>query len=88
MSLKVIGFGLGRTGCTSLAMALEQLGFGPCYTAGRLANPGSIALWDRALDGAPDWGAIFQDCSAACDHPTAFFYREPGRSQDSITRTA
>ena len=31
MSLKVIGAGLGRTGTLSLKVALEQIGFGPCY---------------------------------------------------------
>ena len=76
MPLKVIGFGLGRTGCTSLAAALDQLGFGPCYTAERLGNPKAAPLWDRALDGDADWEAIFQGCRAACDHPTAYFYRE------------
>ncbi len=76
MPLKAIGFGLGRTGCTSLAVALEQLGIGPCYTAERLGNPSSIPLWDRALDGDPNWEAIFQGYNSACDHPTAFFYRE------------
>ena len=31
MSLSVIGAGYGRTGTLSLKLALEQLGFGPCY---------------------------------------------------------
>src|SRR5689334_16327222 len=31
MTLKVIGAGFGRTGTMSLKLALEQLGFGPCY---------------------------------------------------------
>jgi len=31
MALKVIGAGLGRTGTLSLKVALEQLGYGPCY---------------------------------------------------------
>jgi hypothetical protein len=31
MSLEVIGAGLGRTGTISLKVALEELGFGPCY---------------------------------------------------------
>ena len=31
MALKVIGAGLGRTGTLSLKLALEHLGFGPCY---------------------------------------------------------
>lgn len=29
--LKVIGAGFGRTGTTSLKMALEELGFTKCY---------------------------------------------------------
>ena len=29
--MKVIGAGFGRTGTSSLQMALEILGFGPCY---------------------------------------------------------
>ena len=29
--IEVIGAGLGRTGTLSLKLALEQLGFGPCY---------------------------------------------------------
>jgi hypothetical protein len=31
MPLKVIGAGLSRTGTLSLKLALEQLGFGPCF---------------------------------------------------------
>ena len=29
--MKVIGAGFGRTGTMSLKVALEELGFGPCY---------------------------------------------------------
>jgi hypothetical protein len=31
MTLEVIGAGFGRTGTMSLKVALETLGFGPCY---------------------------------------------------------
>ena len=31
MALEVIGAGFGRTGTMSLKVALEELGFGPCY---------------------------------------------------------
>jgi hypothetical protein len=31
MSLEVIGAGFGRTGTMSIKVALEQLGYGPCY---------------------------------------------------------
>ena len=29
--MRVIGAGFGRTGTLSLKLALERLGFGPCY---------------------------------------------------------
>ncbi len=38
MGLKVIGTGQGRTGTTSLKIALEQLGFGKCYHMWELMN--------------------------------------------------
>ena len=31
MALSVVGAGIGRTGTLSLKIALERLGFGPCY---------------------------------------------------------
>ena len=31
MPVDVIGAGFGRTGTLSLKVALEELGFGPCY---------------------------------------------------------
>lgn len=31
MAYQIIGAGFGRTGTASLKLALEQLGFGPCY---------------------------------------------------------
>jgi Sulfotransferase domain len=31
VTLEVIGAGFGRTGTMSLKVALEELGFGPCY---------------------------------------------------------
>ena len=31
MTLEVIGASFGRTGTMSLKVALEELGFGPCY---------------------------------------------------------
>lgn len=31
MALELIGAGLGRTGTLSLKVALERIGYGPCY---------------------------------------------------------
>jgi hypothetical protein len=77
MSLEVIGAGIGRTGTTSLKLALEQLGFAPCHHMNTLlANPTSIRLWERAFDGNADWDTIFKRFRAAVSGPTYHFYQE------------
>jgi len=76
MSLKVIGAGFGRTGTLSLKLALEQLGFGPCYhmfEVGR--HPEHVSLWRDAAAGRPmDWPALFRDYRAAVDWPSCNFW--------------
>lgn len=78
MSLKVIGAGLGRTGTMSLKVALEQLGFGPCYHMVEVfANaPESFALWEAVARGEPDWEAVFAGYAATVDYPGCTFWRE------------
>ncbi len=78
MTLQVIGAGVGRTGTYSLKLALEQLGFGPCYHMEEvLKDPGqSIPLWNAALAGKPDWETLFEGYNAAVDWPTAAFWHE------------
>ncbi|WP_108659511.1 sulfotransferase family protein [Acuticoccus kandeliae] len=78
MSLAVIGAGLGRTGTYSLRLALEALGFGPCFHMEEVAKhmPVQLPLWNKALDGDPDWDAIYAGYNSAVDWPTARFYRE------------
>lgn len=77
MSLKVIGAGFGRTGTASLKLALEKLGFGPCYHMSEvLTYPGRISQWSDAADGAPDWEKIYDGYASAVDWPTATFWRE------------
>ncbi|MDE2487101.1 MAG: sulfotransferase family protein, partial [Alphaproteobacteria bacterium] len=77
MTLKVIGAGYGRTGTMSLKLALEQLGFGPCYHMVEVfKNPQAPAWWLEAADGRPDWAKIFNGYSATVDWPSATFYRE------------
>ena len=77
MALKVIGAGLGRTGTMSLKLALERLGFGPCYHMAevfpRAEAPG---MWAAAADGAADWPRIFEGFQASVDWPGATFWRE------------
>lgn len=75
MTLKVIGAGFGRTGTLSLKLALEQLGFGPCYHMMEVfKNPSAPSWWVDAADGAPDWAKIFAGYSATVDWPSTTFY--------------
>ena len=71
--LRVIGAGFGRTGTLSLKVALEQLGFGPCYhMAEVVAHPAHVALWRAIGDGHPaDWAALFRGYQAAVDLPAS-----------------
>lgn len=77
MTLKVIGAGLGRTGTMSLKLALEQLGFGPCYHMVEVfKNPQAPRWWVEAAEGRPDWERIFEGYAATVDWPNATFYAE------------
>lgn len=77
MSLSVIGAGFGRTGTLSLKLALEQLGFGPCYHMVEvIGHPEAAAYWEAAADGKPvDWETVFAGFGATVDWPSATFYK-------------
>ena len=78
MTLKVIGAGLGRTGTNSLKLALNMLGVGPCHHMEEVIMnmPVQVPLWQAAVDGHPDWAAIYEGYNSAVDWPTAAFYGE------------
>jgi hypothetical protein len=77
MTLQIIGAGFGRTGTASLKLALEQIGFAPCYHMSEvLQDTSRIDLWLRAADGEPDWQTIFAGYRACVDFPACGFYRE------------
>lgn len=78
MALKIIGAGLGRTGTLSLKLALEHLGFGPCYHMLEIMSAGQERLpqWLQVVRGAPDWDAIFDGFASAVDYPTCTYWRE------------
>lgn len=78
MALEVIGAGFGRTGTMSLKIALEELGFAPCYHMIEVfENPEHVRLWEAAVRGEPvDWEKIFGDYRATVDWPGAAFYEE------------
>jgi hypothetical protein len=76
--MKVISVGVGRTGTYSLKLAINQLGFGPCHHMEEVLmnQPRQVPLWMAALDGRPDWEAIYAGYESATDWPTAGFFRE------------
>ncbi|MGZ3270794.1 MAG: sulfotransferase, partial [Croceibacterium sp.] len=55
MGLKVIGAGLGRTGTLSLKLALEHIGFGPCYHMSEMLTQlrKHLPLWIESAKGNP-----------------------------------
>jgi hypothetical protein len=75
--MKVIGAGLPRTGTLTQKLALEQLGFGPCYhMVNVLANLDLAPQWRQALDGNADWDSVFDGFESSVDWPGSFFYKE------------
>jgi hypothetical protein len=78
MSLKLIGAGLGRTGTMSLKLALEHLGFGPCFHMVEVfaGMPRTLELWEAAARGKADWDAVFEGYAATVDYPGCTFWRE------------
>jgi hypothetical protein len=75
--MKVIGAGLPRTGTLSQKVALEMLGFRPCYhMVNVLADLDLAPNWRRAMDGDADWDDVFGDHQATVDWPGSFHYRE------------
>ena len=78
MTMKVIGAGLGRTGTLSLKLALEHLGFGPCYHMLEIMSAPETRLpqWIQVVRGNPDWDAIFDGFQSSVDYPTCAYWRE------------
>jgi hypothetical protein len=78
MSLKIIGAGLGRTGTTSLKLALEELLGGCCYHMLEVRErPADPNLWGEAYAGKlPDWSTFFDGYVATVDWPAAPFWQE------------
>ena len=77
MSLAVIGAGVGRTGTTSLKLALEELGLGPCYHMQEVfKNPPAAEDWVRAAEGATmHWDAVFKGYASTTDWPACDYWQ-------------
>jgi len=80
VTLRVVGAGLGRTGTTSLKVALEKLLGAPCYHMAEVfAHPEHAVDWYAAARGEmPDWQRFFAGYAAAVDWPAASFWPEIG----------
>jgi Sulfotransferase domain len=78
MGVRLIGAGLGRTGTTSLKLALEQLLGAPCYHMLEVRErPDDADTWGDAYEGRlPDWDAFLDGYAATVDWPAAPFWRE------------
>ena len=74
--MKVIGAGFGRTGTMSMKVALEQLGFGPCYHMVEVfSHLDDVDAWERAARGEKiDWKTLFAGWHSAVDWPPCTFY--------------
>lgn len=77
MPLSIVGAAYPRTGTMSLKLALEQLGFGPCYHMKEVVDhPEFAPYWMDAAEGRPDWATIFEGYKSTVDAPGCYFWRE------------
>lgn len=66
-----------RTGTLTQKVALETLGFEPCYHwVNVIADLEQVGVWNRALDGDPVWDEVFDGVQATVDWPGGYFWRE------------
>lgn len=73
--MRLIGAGLPRTGTLSQKVAIEMLGFEPCYhMVNVLGNLDEAETWRRALEGDAVWEEVFDGFEATVDWPGSFFY--------------
>jgi len=81
--LSIIGAGFGRTGTKSLKIALEKLGFCPCYHMVDNFQNNHSDMWTEMTKGSnaknrTKWDKIFAEkgYQAAIDFPACSFYKE------------
>jgi hypothetical protein len=77
--LRLINAGLGRTGTTSLQVALDRLGLSPCFHMFDIVDDDRrLAQWEKIVcDGQPpDWAAVFDGYTSAVDGPCAIYYQQ------------
>jgi len=86
--MMVIGAGYGRTGTSSLTVALEKLLQGKCYHMKEVfLHPEHMKFWNKTMSknggakGVSDeeWKEFFGDYVACCDLPVSTFYEDLAR---------
>lgn len=78
-TIRIIGAGWARTGTTSTLGALNELGFGPCYTFYTIMSekPEHFHRWLAAYAGEKmDWSDLFTGFNSVVDWPACDFYPE------------
>lgn len=79
MALEIIGPGLGRTGTSSMKIALEHLGFGPSHHMFEVSDhyERQVPFWEAAARGETvEWDEVFAGYRSQVDWPGARFWRE------------
>ena len=76
--LRVVGASFGRTGTTSVRLALERLGFGPChYMRALFTDETGARAWCAAAEGTrPDWPRLLAGYGSTIAWPASYFWRE------------
>jgi len=76
--MKIIGAGFGRTGTSSVKVALDELGFGPCHHMTELFDqPERAALWEAAAASQPvDWNELLAGYRSTVDWPACTVYAQ------------
>jgi hypothetical protein len=79
--VKVIGAGWGRTGTTSVAAALDRLGFGPVLQMQELwAHPDLAELWNQHHEGTQvEWPSALRGWASTMDWPGCWQWQEFAR---------
>jgi hypothetical protein len=75
--MQIIGAGLPRTATLTQKIALEMLGYAPCYhMVDVLSDLSRVPQWAKAFEGGMNWDEIFAGYQATVDWPGSFFYQE------------
>ncbi len=85
--LRVVGAGFGRTGTTSIKLALEQLGLGPTHHMFEaFERPEDFPSWAAAVRGEPwDRDAVLQGFRSTLDFPSCVVWEELWRANPGST---